>query len=68
MDDEATVGRNDKLTVQLELELGREPVTGCLRTEDGTVERFVGWLGFVDALKRLREVESPGRPEREEQR
>jgi hypothetical protein len=66
--DGATAGRNDTLTVQLELELGREPVTGCLRTEDGIEERFVGWLGFVDALKRLREAEPPSRPEREERR
>jgi hypothetical protein len=65
MDDEAISGRKDKLTVQLELELGREPVTGRLRT-GGIEERFVGWLGFVDALKRLREAEPARRPEREE--
>ena len=68
MDDEATAGRDDKLTVQLELELGSEPVMGCLRTEDGIEERFVGWLGFADALKRLREAESRSRPDLEEQR
>jgi hypothetical protein len=65
MDDKATSGRKDKLTV--ELELGREPVTGRLRT-GGMEERFVGWLGFVVALKRLREAEPARRPEREERR
>jgi hypothetical protein len=68
MDDEATASRSDRLTVELELGLGREPVTGCLRTEDGIEERFVGWLGFVDALKRLRDAEPVRRPEREERR
>jgi hypothetical protein len=42
--DKATSGRKDKLTVELELEFGREPVTGRLRTA-GIEERFVGWLG-----------------------
>jgi hypothetical protein len=68
MDDEAIAGKSHRLTVQLELELGREPVTGRLRTEDGVEEPFVGWLGFVDALKRLREAEPARRPERGERR
>jgi len=59
--DNATGGRKRELTVQLLLELGREPVRGLLRVEDGTEERFVGWLGFVDALKRLRETADPAR-------
>jgi hypothetical protein len=37
--------------------LDRQPVSGRLRTERGADEQFVGWLGFVDALKRLQELE-----------
>ena len=51
-DDERT------LRVRLDLHLDRRPIRGRLRTEWGADERFVGWLGFVDALKRLHEVES----------
>ena len=43
------------LRVQLELALDRQPIRGCLRPERGAEEPFVGWLGFVDALKRLNE-------------
>jgi hypothetical protein len=42
--------------VRLDLFLDRQPVSGRLRTEWGGDERFVGWLGFVDALKRLYEL------------
>jgi hypothetical protein len=41
------------LRVQLEVDLDREPISGTLRPERGAEEPFVGWLGFVDALKRL---------------
>jgi hypothetical protein len=68
MDDAATEGRKLELTVQLQLELGREPVRGLLRMEDGTEERFVGWLGFVEALKRLWEADPAPGSEREERR
>jgi hypothetical protein len=44
------------LTLQLELHLDREPVSGCLRTEQGDEEPFVGWLGFLEKLKRLNEA------------
>jgi hypothetical protein len=43
------------LRVQLELDLDSQPVTGLLRSDRGADEAFVGWLGFVDALKRLHE-------------
>ena len=33
--------------------MDREPIKGRLRPERGSDEVFVGWLGFVDALKRL---------------
>jgi hypothetical protein len=40
------------LRVRLDLDLDSEPVRGRLWDEQGTDEPFVGWLGFVDALKR----------------
>jgi hypothetical protein len=49
------------LRVQLELHMDREPITGRLRPERGSDQVFVGWLGFVDALKRLHH------PDRKEQ-
>ncbi len=50
------IDRDHGLRVQLELHLDREPVSGTLRPERGADEAFVGWLGFVDALKRLQEA------------
>lgn len=47
--------RRRRLRVQLELDLDHEPISGCLRSAQGTEERFVGWLGFVDALKKLQD-------------
>jgi hypothetical protein len=47
------------LSVQLDVHLDRQPVTGRLRTPHGADERFVGWLGFVDALKRALSTEPP---------
>jgi len=55
MDDETGAGQDYPLRVQLDLDLDRQPVSGRLRTQWGADERFEGWLGFVDALKRLRE-------------
>ena len=46
--------RRRRLRVQLELDLDHEPISGLLRS-GGTEERFVGWLGFVDALKKLQD-------------
>jgi hypothetical protein len=51
-------GRDRALTLQLELHLDREPVSGWLRTEGGAEEEFVGWLGFLDKLKRLNDAET----------
>jgi hypothetical protein len=45
------------VSVRLDVCLDRQPVSGRLRTERGADEQFVGWLGFVDALKRLQELE-----------
>jgi uncharacterized protein YbjT (DUF2867 family) len=42
--------------VELELHLDRRPIGGRLRPERGPDEPFVGWLGFVDALKRLHDA------------
>ena len=55
MDDQAGPDEAEVLRVQLELNLDREPISGRLRTGRGAEERFVGWLGFIDALKRLQE-------------
>ena len=57
-----TIRRRDEegaLSVQLDVHLDRQPVTGRLRTAQGADERFVGWLGFVDALKRALSTELP---------
>jgi hypothetical protein len=45
------------VSVRLDVCLDRQPICGRLRTEGGADEQFVGWLGFVDALKRLHELE-----------
>jgi hypothetical protein len=52
IDDEARTDECRVLSVRLQLCLDCEPVRGRLQAEDGTEEHFVGWLGFVDALKR----------------
>jgi hypothetical protein len=49
------------LTLQLELQLAREPITGRLRGERGADEEFVGWLGFIEALRRLSEAQTERR-------
>jgi hypothetical protein len=53
VDDSRRADKDRPLRVQLELHMEREPITGRLRPERGGDEEFVGWLGFVDALKRL---------------
>jgi nucleoside-diphosphate-sugar epimerase len=55
MDDEAA-GHHRPLRVQLDLHLDRQPICGRLRTDCGAGERCVGWLGFVDALKRVHDM------------
>jgi hypothetical protein len=57
MDDHARADEDAVLRVRLDLHLDREPICGRLRTERGADERFVGWLGFVEALKRLQDLE-----------
>lgn len=59
MDDQAGNDEDRTLSVQLDLDLDRQPVSGRLRVEWGADERFVGWLGFVDVLKRLQEQQAP---------
>jgi len=55
MDDQTGADEEGVLQVQLELHLNRQRISGRLRSGSGAEERFVGWLGFVDALKRLQE-------------
>ena len=57
MDDGDRTGEDHVLRLQLELHLDDQPISGRVRTEHGADERFAGWLGFVDALKRFREIE-----------
>jgi hypothetical protein len=59
MDDHAGSNEERALSAQLDLDLDRQPISGRLRTAWGADEEFVGWLGFVDALKRLREGQAP---------
>ena len=59
MDDDAGAREDRVLSIQLDLHLDRQPISGRLRTEWGADERFVGWLGFVDALQRLHDLEAP---------
>lgn len=61
MDDQAGSNEDRPLSVHLDLYLDRQPILGRLRTEWGADERFVGWLGFVDALKRLQEQRKESR-------
>jgi len=60
VDDKAETDAERTLSGQLELFLERRPISGCLSNERGTEERFVGWLGFVDALGRLRNAMRKG--------
>lgn len=61
MDNQAGAHEDRPLSVYLDLYLDRQPISGRLRTEWGADERFVGWLGFVDALKRLQEQRKESR-------
>jgi hypothetical protein len=53
MDDFAEAGTGRTLSVQLDVQLDRQPIAGRLRTAWGADESFVGWLGFVEALRRV---------------
>jgi hypothetical protein len=55
MDDDAAPDEEVVLRMQLELRIECEPIIGRLRAEGGADEEFVGWLGFLDALRRLHE-------------
>ena len=66
MDGKDRTDEDRVLRVQLELDLDSQPVTGLLRSEGGADEAFVGWLGFVDALKRLHEPGDAASQDREE--
>lgn len=58
-DDRPDEGR--MLSVRLDVHLDAQPISGRLRTDRGEDEEFVGWLGFIDTLRRLQEFErTPG--------
>ena len=50
------VHNDDALTVRLAVHLDSEPVRGQLWGEHGDPEQFVGWIGFVEALKRAQDT------------
>jgi hypothetical protein len=62
MDDHAPSDGEDRaLSVRLDVHLDREPICGRLSADGGVDEPFVGWLGFADALRRVREQQAqPG--------
>ncbi len=59
MDDRSRGHEGRTLSVRLDVQLDRQPIGGRLRTDWGAEETFVGWLGFVDALRRLRDLGAP---------
>jgi hypothetical protein len=61
MDDQARPTEDRSLRVQLDLHLGSDPISGSLRSEHVPAEQFVGWLGFVEALRRVAEAQSQER-------
>ncbi len=61
MDEPHGTDTDRALSVCLELNLDRRPISGRVRTEGGEETEFEGWLGFVQALERLQ-------PDRKEQR
>jgi hypothetical protein len=66
VDDQPASEEANVLRLHLELNLDREPISGRLRTQQGAEEPFVGWLGFVDALRRLQQGdEGAANPTRE---
>jgi hypothetical protein len=50
------------LSVRLDVQLDAQPITGRLRTDGGEDEPFVGWLGFIDTLRRLSGPQDSGNP------
>jgi hypothetical protein len=66
MSDQARSNDDRPLSLQLDVHLDRQPISGRLRTSGGAEERFVGWLGFVDALTRLHELQASADPATDE--
>jgi hypothetical protein len=58
MDDRAPTHPDRRLSLQLDLCVDREPISGSLCCDRGPTEQFVGWLGFVEALRRLADAQS----------
>jgi hypothetical protein len=56
MDDQARSDEERTLSLQLDLRLDCQPISGRLRSERGDDHAFVGWLGFVDALAKLHDL------------
>ena len=58
MSDRADAHEDNPLRVRLDVHLDHEPISGRLSTEQGSDEQFVGWLGFVEALRRLSDAQT----------
>jgi hypothetical protein len=56
VDEHDRIDEHRVLSVQLDLHLDHQPISGRLRTAEGAEEPFVGWLGFIEALKSLHEL------------
>jgi hypothetical protein len=54
----------DALTLRVDLERGAEPISGTLSDQDGTVHEFIGVLGLIELLDKVRrtELSTPGTP------
>ena len=39
--------------VTLDLEIGTDPISGCLRDKQGSCVHFAGWLELASALEQL---------------
>lgn len=45
---------NERLQVELELEVGSEPIRGAVGVPPAPTRSFTGWLGLMKALDELR--------------
>ena len=39
--------------IWVDVELGRDPISGAIQADDGEQRPFVGWLGLISAIEAL---------------